>query len=87
MCKVSLEEVKSALPRVRKDQKMMEGPHMDPAGYDDETEMVSTRADRPARHDQQMWPEGSGGDRKGYPFSEQHKPEDCWQDLGRCKPS
>ena len=52
MCKVSFEEVRSALPRARKDQKMMEGPHLDPAIYDDETEMVSTWAKWPARPDQ-----------------------------------
>ena len=64
MCKVSLEEVKHALPRVRKDHKMMEGRSWDAqvaAVYDDETEMVSTGAKRLARRDQQAWPEGSGG--------------------------
>ena len=77
MCKVSLEEVQSALPRVRKELKMMEGAHLEAeqaALYDEETEVVSTRAVRPARHDQRVRPEGSGGDCKACAHADQHKP-------------
>ena len=47
---------------------MMELAHLDApeaaAVYDEDTEMVSTGAERPARRDQQVWPEGSGKDHR-----------------------